>query len=262
MKHPDPRLITPLFVKTDDSFTPPTDESVFHVLSASGLFLCRNHPFFSSCVKARTWPSELRPHQRSLELNYPKVPQAQMELIVGYFAEVAKRHGSEAAVLLLWDREGERVDFHVPTQRARVHEGWSGGVYPDNVEYDLPTDLAPNLSVIGTMHSHVDLSAYPSSTDKHDESYFTGIHLIVGRIFDEPPQFHCEFVVDGERFELRRDEVVEGYERRRTDVPLEWIDRIEIDRQRWQAQDTYSSKGYGYGYGSGSSSNTKKGRTS
>ena len=117
------------------------------------------------------------------------------------------------------------------------------------------------------MHSHVDLSAQPSSTDEHDESYFTGIHLIVGRIFDEPPQFHCEFVVDGERFELQQDEVVEGYERRRTDVPREWIDRIEIERKRWHAQDTYSPKGYGsqsnndgygngygYGYGSGSSS--------
>ena len=61
----------------------------------------------------------------------------------------------------------------------------------------------------------------------------TGLHIVVGRIFWEPPEFHCEFVVDGVRFPVRFLEAVERYEQRRDDVPRQWIERVEVLVERW-----------------------------
>jgi proteasome lid subunit RPN8/RPN11 len=233
MRYPDDRLITPLYLKLDDELETPEDERVFYVLSRSGLFLHRNHPFFTSCVRAPTCPSELAAHQEKLELRYPKMPQSQIERIIGFFSRIAELYRAEAAVLLLWDRQEGRLRTHVPRQQARVTEGWGGHLYPFDVKYDMPGHLAPHLSVVGTVHSHVDGAAYASATDCRDEQQMTGLHVVVGHIFGEPPQFHCEFVVDGTRFPVRLSDVVERYERRREQVPRKWIDRVEVLVERW-----------------------------
>jgi hypothetical protein len=232
-------MITPLYVKLDDALELPADERVFYVLSRSGLFLHRNHPFFKSCVRARTCPSELAAHREMLELSFPRIPQAQIERTIGFFSRIADLYRAEAALMLVWDSVAERLVLHVPHQKARVSEGWSGALYPLDVKYEMPTDLPPNLSVVGTVHSHVDGAAYASVTDRQDESHMTGLHIVVGRIFDEPPQFHCEFVVDGTRFPVGYSEVVERYQRRRDDVPRDWIDRVEVLLQRWNTRGGY-----------------------
>jgi hypothetical protein len=74
----------------------------------------------------------------------------------------------------------------------------------------------------------VDYSAYASTTDKADETHAAGLHVVVGRISEEPPDIHVEAVVDGTRFELDASRVIEGYCCRRTDVPVKWIDRVNV----------------------------------
>jgi len=46
---------TPIYLKLDDAADWPPDRA-FYLLSREGLFLCRNHEFFSSCVRADRWP--------------------------------------------------------------------------------------------------------------------------------------------------------------------------------------------------------------
>jgi hypothetical protein len=101
------------------------------------------------------------------------------------------------------------------------------------MKYEVP-ELPPHLILLGDIHSHVDFEAYTSFTDERDEVHRHGIHLVVGRLFQEPPQFHCEVSVDGSRFKVRDlSLVVEGYERRRVlEVPEEWIAKVSIEP--WQ----------------------------
>ena len=87
--------------------------------------------------------------------------------------------------------------------------------------------------LVGDIHSHADLDAYPSGQDRNDELYRDGVHVVVGRIDREPPQFHLEFAVDGQRFRLKFDSFLRGYQRRRRIVPQKWMDKV------------YSQKGYG-----------------
>jgi hypothetical protein len=135
---------------------------------------------------------------------------------------VAEAHGTEAALLLVWDRQTRRVRLHVPPQTALL--GALG------VRYELPTGLPPHQIVYGDVHSHVDAPAYASNIDVHDEEYSAGLHLVVGRIRSDPPGLHAEVVVDGVRFPIEPSAVVRGYERRRDAVPAEWLARVRFER--------------------------------
>lgn len=228
MKVSDERFFTPIYLKTGADTPWPTDE-VFYLLTGQGLMLCRNHPFFASCVPARHGPAELAAHEPFLQLRYPTVPRDLLEQAVGFFAWAAREHGSEAAVLLAWDRAEQAVRLIVPDQVGTVTRSWWGRPYPVCLNYETPATLPPNWSVMGDIHSHVDGAAYSSFTDKEDENYRAGLHVVVGRIGQEPPDFHVEATVDGVRFQVRSAHVLEGYGRRRTDWPPSWAQKLAID---------------------------------
>lgn len=229
MKCSGNQLYTPVYLKTTETMPWPENEPVFHVLSRDGLFVCRNHQFFTSCVPTKTWPTELAGQKPFLHLRYPRLPRALIERIVGFFDLVGELRSSEAAVLIAWDRETETIVPVVPPQTGTVSTNWYGKSYPMDLEYEIPT-LPPHLLLIGDIHSHVDGPAYASFTDQSDEVHRPGLHLVVGRIQDEPPEFHAEVVADGLRFRVRDlNLVLEGYRhRRRHEVPREWLTQLTV----------------------------------
>jgi hypothetical protein len=236
------QLHTPILVKVEADTPLPADAPVFHLLTRDGLFRCRNHPFFQSSVRVEQFPSELAAHQPFLRMKYPKLPRKLVEQVVGFFAIVGRRFSSEAAVLLAWDKTAETVVPIVPEQIGIVGRGWYGNPFPMELKYEIPP-LSPNLVLIGDMHSHVDGPAYASSMDKDDEEYRAGLHIVVGRIGYEPPEFHCEVTVDGARFALSDlSTIIAGYQRRRErEVPPEWLDRLTV--KSWSSSSaTYVSQ--------------------
>lgn len=245
MSHDDrPRLMTPIYLKTDGEAKPPDGEPISYVLAGNGLFIHREHPLFSSCVRTQDWPSELAEQKPYLVLRCPKLPRVSMERIVGFFARIADLHGSEAAAILFWDRSDNSVRFEIPEQRATVNEGWNGELFPSDVRYETPR-VGSELSLFGSIHSHVYMPAYSSAVDREDESYLTGLHIVVGCLDREPPDVHCEYVVDGVRFRVDTRMVIEGYGRRSTDVPDEWIERVKVDLRRYETRTTYYDGYYG-----------------
>lgn len=248
MKVSDNHLVTPLYLKLSENMPWPEQESAFYLLSSDGLYLCRNNPFFKSSVPVRDWPAELAPHKPSIKLSYPKIPQTLFEQLIGFFAIIGERHGAEAAALLAWNRSTDQVEAIVPPQEATVSKSWGGRPYPIDVSYDVPP-LDPNLVLIGDIHSHVDGPAYTSRTDAEDEAHRPGIHIVIGRIFTDPPEIHVEVTVDGSRFRVKNfTEVIEGYEARRTqDVPPAWIKQVEVKDwfSSYQSDNTYYSNEYG-----------------
>jgi len=223
---------TPVLVKTRSDLEWPEDERLFYVVARDGVYLCRNHEMFQSCVKVERGPSECEEQRVFLQARFPRVPQRLFERIVGFFARVAERHGSEAAALLLWDRTEKQVRVVVPPQTATLYRAWDSVVSPVGVHYEIPHDLPADWLPYGDVHSHVDYAAYASSTDVADETHSAGLHVVVGRIGSEPPELHVEAVVDGQRFTLNPDHAVEGYAKRDLDVPASWLDRIEIEEER------------------------------
>jgi proteasome lid subunit RPN8/RPN11 len=221
-----PSGMAPVLLKTEEEQW--CDDDVFYILGRDGLYLCRNHAFFRSCVKTERGPGVLEEQEPFLRPRFPKIPQDLFELTVGFFDRVAERQNSEAAVLLLWDRQCEQVRLVVPPQKATMHRTYDGRGTPIGVHYDLPLDLPTDWIPFGDIHSHVNYPAYASATDVEDEIHAAGLHVVVGRIHREPPEVHVEAVVDRQRFRMTFDGVVEGYETRQLDVPEEWIEQVEI----------------------------------
>jgi hypothetical protein len=249
MQHLNGPMTTPVFVKTSPVLEIPAEEPVAYVVARSGLFLHRRHAFFTSCVKARSGPGDLHEQANTLRLHHPRIARATFERVIGFFSRIAERHGSEAAVLLLWDEESSEIVVHVPVQRASVSVSWSGRRSPLEVAYDVPADMPARYRLIGDVHSHVNEAAYASATDQRDEEHRPGLHLVVGRIGWEPPELHAEFVVDGCRFLVDPKAVIEGYEARREDeVPEEWIERVEVDvlEPRWGSNPAYRAETSSY----------------
>ncbi len=221
-------LFTPIYLKTRDNMSLPAGEAAYLLLSGNGLWVCRNHDFFVSSVRARTWPAELATHHESLVLRHPRIPRKLMERIVGFFDIVARHKGCEAGVLLAWHKIRRRIEVIVPEQSASVSVGWNGQRFPIDLHYEVPGDLGPDLIIVGDVHSHVYEAAYSSGQDKADEEYRAGLHVVVGRLDREPPDFHAEYVVDGARFKVDLEQVIKGYRRRRQRVSPAWLQRVTL----------------------------------
>jgi proteasome lid subunit RPN8/RPN11 len=229
MTNASDKLLTPVYLKIQEDAVWPRDKA-FYLLSRDGLFLCRNHEFFSSCVAADSWPGELAGQRPFLKLKYPRIPRKMIETIVGFFDLIAERDESEAAVLLGWNRETQAIELIVPDQIGTVVTSFYGNRFALDLQYEAPT-LPPHLALIGDVHSHVDGPAYASWTDEADEAYRPGLHLVVGRILEEPPHFYGAVTVDGTRFRVKDLEmIIEGYEQRRPrDVPAEWLAKVKVE---------------------------------
>ena len=224
-----PGLVTPVYLNTGPGGAAPTEEAAY-VLSGNGLFLHRNHPFFTSCLPARTWPGELGTTEPAFTPRYPRIPADQLERAVGFFAAVARLHQSEAALLIAWDTRAERIRLLVPIQRCTTLSTGTGNEIPVGVHY-RPPPMPGHFTLIGDMHSHVDGEARSSSVDRSDEQYRPGLHIVVGRIHREPPDFCVDAVVDGFRFGLDPATVLDlaSYRKRPARVPERWLSKVTVE---------------------------------
>ena len=69
------QLLTPVLLKTRADLPWPEDERIFYILGRDGLFLCRNHAFFRSCVPVERGPSELEVQEPFLAPRFPRIPR-------------------------------------------------------------------------------------------------------------------------------------------------------------------------------------------
>ncbi|MHA2068938.1 MAG: Mov34/MPN/PAD-1 family protein [Candidatus Thorarchaeota archaeon] len=239
-------LVTPIYIYNPEKPDEPwPDDDVFIMLAGNGLFMCRQHGMFKSCVAMKKWPGELENHEEFLVPNYPKVPRGELEKVVGWFDAMAKSENCEAGGYIIYDEKTKRTSIVIPDQVATQSRRWHGsGSHPVGLDYENLSPLPKGQTIIGTIHSHVYMQAFSSVTDTNDETHKTGFHIVVGKLDHEPPDFHVEAVVDEERFDLDMEDVVKGYKKRRKDYPQEWHEKIKVEVTGW---DWRKKKGKGKG---------------
>lgn len=216
-------------IKRDNKFEWPENEKIFYVISKDGMFVCRDHPFFRSCTRVHRIPRELKPQKRFFVPKFPKLPGIMLDNIVGWFQEVYERYKTEAVALLVWDSIEKCPLVVVPPQITHLHQyGISKSLHGGDVTYE-PLPLAPHLSVYGDIHSHMDFGAYSSYTDEKDEEYRPGLHIVVGKLKSQKPEFHVEAVVDSERFDLSMSDAFDRpFHQRRYKYANQWIEKLDV----------------------------------
>jgi hypothetical protein len=140
--------------------------------------------------------------------------------VAGFFEWADDEWYGEAAVILLHNPESGEMKLLVPEQECSM----------GSVHYTIPNTIEPGWRMIGDIHSHVRMSAFASGTDTHDEVGRPGVHIVIGKIDCEPPDFHAEVVVDRMRFKVNLDDVMEDYTER-TGFPEEW--KKQVTKKKW-----------------------------
>lgn len=217
MKLENDNITTPVYLKTEVNMEWPKDP-MFYILSSDGLYLCRNHKWFTTCALSKHGPGELEPQKPFCKLKYPIIPRAIIEKAVGFFRHIEFEKHWESALILAWNITTQAYELVCPDQKA------SGA----SVKYDIPA-LPPHLMVVGDIHSHCNFSPHPSMTDEGDEENRPGLHIIAGYIDREQPEFAVVAVVDGQRFTVteHKDVMEPHIDSDPDDAPEEWVKKVK-----------------------------------
>jgi hypothetical protein len=191
------------------------------IVARDGLYL-RKHSLLGTSQVHVDGARHLPEASEYLEYELPKLPAELMGQVVGFFAAIWRTWHSEAMVLLTWD--GSAFGLIVPEQQA----DWG------SVQHRLkPADVPAGVQLLGTIHSHADMTAFHSGTDEIDEVDVDGLHIVVGEVDRDRPSFSAAVVIDGRRFSAAPSMVFEP-PGPKFDPPAEWLDRVKP--LRWQAR--------------------------
>jgi hypothetical protein len=228
------RALVPVVLK-DDRFVPP-DADTYYVVAGNGFFLERRTDLYTATVPVEAGVPGLARHESRLELRLPRrLPRGLVESALGFFRAVQERWDGEGIVIMFFAppdgrRPGRfRLDAPPQTIRGRVERGrFRADLRLDYGTCERPGD---DWRKIGTFHSHGAFGPRHSAIDAHDELWETGLHLTAGYVSSRLPEFEAAFVVNGTRFALGVDAVMEPPRVARP-CPRRWLERITVVEER------------------------------
>jgi hypothetical protein len=199
-----------------------------YVLGRDGLCLERSTPMYRSIVKVDGPIPFLEEHPEQCQLHCGKIPSEMLQQMVGFFQAAYRKHGGEAALILLFYPETGRFAWHCPKQAVEMYSFWGRYYAEDSIEYENPLTLPEGAVQFGDAHSHTG-PASPSLVDHNDEAHLDGLHIIVGYIKSQSPSWHIDFCMDGNRFAVPPELILEAIPESPFPEPSEeWMDQIQL----------------------------------
>ena len=158
---------------------------------------------YTTCVRTFQPLSPLESHAERCTLYCPRIPRVLSRAMLAFSLEAFRLHEGEAALVLLYDRHRGRFRWHCPVQTVEVYRSFGRLRAYDSITYEMPLEIPDGYVIFGDAHSHGDLPPQPSHVDHGDETHKDGLHVIVGGFGRQSqPQYHIDFVMDGQRFAL------------------------------------------------------------
>jgi hypothetical protein len=214
----------PVYIKDKDFHQP--EVSAYYLVADNGTFLVKNMALYSSSTKVEG--SHLLTQDEQVKLRFGMIPASLICAILGFFRTAFLWHGGEAIVFLYYSQNDRSFCVKVPPQQVfRRMNGQGMYLHTDtHVTYDA-CERPRQFIKLGTIHSHADGSAYHSCTDSNDEKHEDGLHITIGQVQSKQPDFSVSFVVNGKRFMLKPEEILDGYGNYEpVDPPASWIWQI------------------------------------
>lgn len=187
-----------IFINDGTSEMPSDD--IFYIIAKNGVFLKKKVGILESVapVNEISILNRITPEAR---LNIRKVPLEKFAPVLEFFKRVYELYQSEAVVLLFYSQKKKRYIIQVPPQEV----SYTGIDYIKNKVYT-------GYDLIGTIHSHGNMSAFHSTTDHVDEEHFDGLHITIGDVKDAFFTISCSIMSNGQRFVVSPAEYIEGPE--------------------------------------------------
>jgi hypothetical protein len=158
----------------------------------------------------------------------PKIPRALIDKLDEFFRLIHAQHGTESIVILTFD------------PNKNDSSGW-GVLVPEQTntsvhcKYDADSiaSLKPDhVLIVGSVHSHPEMSAYASGTDHADQADFDGIHITYGwqkTVNNGATQYHAEMQLAGTAYKLDIEDVFEFVSKSKDPDPevVEWSEKVK-----------------------------------
>lgn len=192
-----------------------------YLIGKEGVYLRKDTGLFSATVKVSEI-SFLEPVEQSFDLRLPPLPMELTARTYLFFRRVCRRSASEAIVLIHYRREDGTYLLSCPEQE----------VSPGAIRFYDATERIPGYQLVGTIHSHGHGGAYHSSTDHADEIDFDGLHITLGNVGMPYFSLSCSFMVNGNRFHIPPEEIMDGIEKTNLEDVIPFIEKHKRARKR------------------------------
>lgn len=214
----------------------PKNETCY-IIAKNGIYLKKKLDLIESLTPVNKI-SFLEDLDSFAKLDVPKISSKMFISILGFFKKVYEVYGSEASVLIFYNRENKVYKVYVPEQE----------VSPGSLNYQA-NKVIKNHLLIGTIHSHGSMRAFHSSNDVLDEKNFDGLHITIGNLGANNKIFDIctSVVVNGFRTEVPSETYIEGIEAREYSpyFPSMFKPKFKIiDRKKIYSNNVKFSRGY------------------
>jgi hypothetical protein len=179
-------------------------------------------------VSNEDFNKDLLSFEEEAEYHLPPIPKAMVDKLDEFFRLVHAQHGTESIVMLTFDPTKEGSDgwgILVPEQtNTAAHCKYD----PDSVAA-LKED---HVLIVGSVHSHPEMSAYASGTDHEDQADFDGLHITYGwqkSVSNGMTQYHAELQMGGSNYIMDIDDIFESFKIQKEPDPevVEWTDKVK-----------------------------------
>jgi len=180
----------------------PSDDTCY-IIGKNGIYLKKTLDLIESLTPVDKI-SFLEDVQTFAKIKIPKLPIKLFANILGFFRDVYKLYSSESVVLLYYNKNDKSYKVFVPEQEVSCA----------SLSYKSDNTIQ-NYLLVGSIHSHANMSAFHSGTDVHDEEKFDGLHITIGKVNDNEFFDVCgSIAVNGMRVVIDPMEYVDGLEAR------------------------------------------------
>lgn len=198
-------------------------------------------------------PVVLKEYPELFHFNGKKLPAHIMIQAHDFFRKVWNKQKTESSAYICYNAYTQKYKLFIPEQYVTAA----------SVEHKLePGAIKDGYYPIGTAHSHCDFSAYHSSIDTHDMEQMPGIHITIGHVDQDEPEYAIAIGIGKTRFDLEWDTIIDdevvldknGYDT----APDWWLEFVHTGHAPWETGGKVieykkpratSHKGHQYQYG-------------
>ena len=169
----------------------------------------------------------------------PKIPYDLWTYIVLFHRYSVKKLNSETLNFLFFDPDNKEEPWQcwVPPQKT---SGMSVETNTDHELYDQERKKYHSLQ-FGTVHNHVNISAFQSGTDEMDEMEKEGFHITIGDCDEEVVDIHVRAIMEQEQYDINIADIVELPDWMKS-VPEKYRKHLVVDKLFSVSLDDYDEK--------------------
>lgn len=174
-------------VVLNDGQTPMPEDDIYYIIAKEGVYLKKKLGIMESIAPVKNI-SILQSVASSAKMHIQPIPGKWIAKVINFFKAVYTEYRSEAIVLLFYNEETGQHKIVPPHQK----------VAGASCDYDKGMTI-DGYTMIGTIHSHANMSAFHSGVDDSDEEHFDGLHITLGNLGDKNPSISTSIVSNGFR---------------------------------------------------------------